>query len=99
MHEMRITRISPRGFRNLSAEPVELGERITVVHGPNGSGKTNLLEALFFGLTGHPCRSGAVRDLIGHDETTARSELDLADGERNRTMLASVARDGERRHL
>jgi DNA replication and repair protein RecF len=96
---MRITSVAPRGFRNLAPDPVELGDRITVVHGPNGSGKTNLLECLFFGLTGHPCRSGAVRDLIGYEETTARSELALADGERRRTMLASAARDGERRHM
>jgi DNA replication and repair protein RecF len=99
MHDMRITSIAPRGFRNLAPDAVELGERITVVHGPNGSGKTNLLEALFFGLTGHPCRSGAVRDLIAHDEATARAELGLSDGDRHREMLASVARDGERRHL
>src|ERR1044072_2247318 len=99
MHDLRITGISPRGFRNLAPEPVELGDRITVVHGSNGSGKTNLLEALFFGLTGHPCRSGAVRDLIGHEESTARSEPELADGGRRGTLLASVPRDGERRHL
>jgi DNA replication and repair protein RecF len=96
---MRLTSISPRGFRNLAAEQVELGAAITVVHGPNGSGKTNLLEALFFGLTGHPCRSGAVRDLIAHDEPAARVELGLEGDGRRRNLLASVARDGERRHL
>jgi DNA replication and repair protein RecF len=96
---MRVTGVSPRGFRNLTDAPVELGGAITVVHGPNGAGKTNLLEALFFGLTGHPCRSGAVRDLIAHEEPTARVELGLSDGERRRTMLASASRDGDRRHL
>lgn len=96
---MQVTGVSPRGFRNLTGAPVELGDAITVVHGPNGSGKTNLLEALFFGLTGHPCRSGAVRDLIAHEESTTRVELGLSDGERHRTLLASVSRNGDRRHL
>ncbi|MFN2611895.1 MAG: DNA replication/repair protein RecF [Solirubrobacterales bacterium] len=96
---MRITTVAPRAFRNLAGTPVELGEAITVVHGPNGSGKTNLLEAIFFGLTGHPCRAGAVRDLIAYQQPAARVELTLSDSRRNRTLLASAARDGERRHL
>ena len=43
---MSIRRFSVNGFRNLAAQELEFGAGITVVVGPNGSGKTNLLEAL-----------------------------------------------------
>jgi DNA replication and repair protein RecF len=41
-----LNRISLIGFRNLSAQELEFCPGLTVVVGPNGSGKTNLLEAL-----------------------------------------------------
>jgi DNA replication and repair protein RecF len=39
-------RFSLTGFRNLAAQELEFRPGLTVVVGPNGSGKTNLLEAL-----------------------------------------------------
>ena len=49
---MRIARVDPLSFRNLADAEIELGPGLTVLHGPNGAGKTNLLEAVFFALTG-----------------------------------------------
>lgn len=43
---MSIRRFSVAGFRNLAAQELQPGERLTVVTGANGSGKTNLLEAV-----------------------------------------------------
>ncbi len=96
---MRVGSVEPHGFRNLADARVELGERITVVHGPNGAGKTNLLEAVYFGLTGHSCRGGADRDSIRHGGDAARVELELVDPDGRHTLLASLARDGERRRM
>ncbi len=99
---MRVVSVEPHGFRNLRDAASGLGERITVVHGPNAAGKTNLLEALYFGLTGHSCRASADRDLIAHGEPAARVELALADGrdgDDDHDLLASIGRDGERRRL
>jgi DNA replication and repair protein RecF len=41
-----IRRLSVNSFRNLAAQELEFRPGITVVVGPNGSGKTNLLESL-----------------------------------------------------
>src|SRR4051794_15402419 len=85
-----------RGFRNLVEARSGLAASLLVVHGPDGAGKTNLLEAIFFGLTGRSFRTGNDRDLIRYGEEGARVELDLAD---SGTLLAALDRSGERRHL
>ena len=43
---------------------IELGPGIFTLVGPNGAGKTNLLEALYFALTGRSFRTADRRDLI-----------------------------------
>src|SRR5262245_12044177 len=94
---MVVAALESRGFRNLADTRIELPASIVVVHGDNGAGKTNLLEAVYFGLTGRSFRTGNDRDLIRFEEPTARVELDLdPTGAR---LLASLDRSGERRHL
>src|SRR5689334_8029184 len=86
-----------RGFRNLADDRLATEAGIVVVCGANGAGKTNLLEAVYFGLTGRSFRAGNDRDMIRFDADAARVELDLA-GERGR-LLAAIERSGDRRHL
>ena len=46
------------GFRNLDAGRARARRRASpCCRGPNGAGKTNLLEALYFALTGRSCRT------------------------------------------
>src|SRR3954463_9249130 len=86
-----------RGFRNLIDGQTAIGDGIVIVHGSNGAGKTNLLEALYFGLTGRSFRTAHDRDMIRFDENGARVELDL--GTPAGRLLAAIDRSGERRHL
>jgi DNA replication and repair protein RecF len=95
----QLARVRTLQFRNLDSAEVELGAEITVVHGANGAGKTNLLEAIYFALTGHACRGGNDRDLIAHEADAARAEVDLVNDDGTRTLLSSIGRDGERRRL
>ena len=44
---MRIDRIGTTSFRNLTALDISFSSGANVFYGENGSGKTNLLEALF----------------------------------------------------
>src|SRR2546421_4848882 len=79
---MRVVRLTLRDFRSYSAADVHLGEGITVVHGRNGAGKTNLLEALYVGCTGRSWRASNDAELIRFGADVARVELsgDAEDG-------------------
>src|SRR3954468_11026640 len=70
-----VTRLRLRDFRSYASADVELGTGLTVVHGRNGAGKTNLLEALYFGCTERSCRTAADRELVRFGTKVARVEV------------------------
>ncbi len=72
---MRIVRLSMRNFRSYAAADVELGPGVTVVTGSNGAGKTNLLDALYFGCTGRSSRTTNERELVRFGEQVVRVEV------------------------
>ncbi len=76
---MVVTRVRMRGFRSYGSAEVRLGPQLTVVHGHNGAGKTNLLEAVYFGCTGRSCRTTNEREVLGFDASAARVEVDCRD--------------------
>lgn len=93
--------IEAKGYRNLLGEvSLSIDPCLTVFHGSNGAGKTNLLDAIHFGLTGASIRSGTIKNVIGFDADAARVEIGFVDpnGTQHRT-LASLDRSGDRRNL
>lgn len=97
---MRVASLDLRDFRSLERIELEIGPGITTVLGENGTGKTNLLEALYFGLSGRSFRTRDRRELIRFGSEVARSELVVeAEGPTSHTLLASVSRAEGRRHL
>ena len=100
---MRVARVVPHSFRNLADAAIDLGPGLTVLHGPNGAGKTNVLEALFFALTGRSCRTRREREMIAFGGELARVEalLEPDDGEHADpiAMLASISSGEARRRL
>lgn len=60
-------------FRSYQEHVVNFGEGVNIIVGPNGSGKTNLLEALYVLSTGGSFR-GHDRDLVRHGEEWFRLE-------------------------
>jgi DNA replication and repair protein RecF len=96
---MLATRIRVLGFRNLQSQEVEIGPRITLLWGSNGSGKTNLLEALYTALAGRSCRTRTEREAIAFGEPIARVEVELESEGQSSTFLWSLERGGDRRHL
>ncbi|HEV7616399.1 MAG TPA: DNA replication and repair protein RecF [Solirubrobacterales bacterium] len=97
---MLVTAIEARPVRSLDDVRVELDPGIVSVVGPNGVGKTNLVESLYFALTGRSFRTSDRRDLIPFGGSLARAEATLRDSDGlERRLLASVSRSEGRRHL
>jgi DNA replication and repair protein RecF len=72
-----VRRLRVRDFRTYASVDVALGAGLTVVHGRNGAGKTNLLEALYFGCTGRSCRTSDERRVVRFDQPAARVEVEV----------------------
>jgi DNA replication and repair protein RecF len=95
-----VTAIEARPLRSLGRLRVELPPGIVSVVGPNGAGKTNLVEALYFALTGRSFRTSDRRELIPFGGSLARAEATVRDEDDvEHRLLASVSRAEGRRHL
>jgi DNA replication and repair protein RecF len=70
---VRVSRVLLRDFRNYERAEVHLAGGLTVVWGENGAGKTNLLEGLYFGLTGRSCRTANEREVVRQGASLARA--------------------------
>jgi DNA replication and repair protein RecF len=95
-----VAAVEVRQLRSLADVRIELGEGIVSLIGPNGAGKTNLLEALYFALTGRSFRTSDRREMIPFGAQFARAEVSVRDqdGAEHR-LLASISRAEGRRHL
>lgn len=97
---MLVTAIEAKPLRSLDRVRIDLAPGIVSVIGPNGTGKTNLIEALYFALTGRSFRTSDRRDLIPFGGSLARAEATIRDEDGlERRLLASVSRSEGRRHL
>jgi DNA replication and repair protein RecF len=96
---MIATRLRLRNFRSYASADVSLGPGLTVVHGRNGAGKTNLVEGLYFGCTGRSCRTSNEREVVHFDAKVARVEVDLRDGEGAEHSLSVGFEPGEAKRL
>ncbi len=97
---MLVTAIEASPLRSLDGVRVDLAPGVVSVVGPNGVGKTNLVEALYFALTGRSFRTSDRRDLIPFGASFARAEATVRDEDGlERRLLASVSRSEGRRHL
>jgi len=97
---MIVTRLRLRDFRSYANADVALGRGLTVVHGRNGAGKTNLLEGLYFGCTGRSCRTSNEREVVRFAAPAARVEVDLRDdhGQEHALTVGFAPGDAKRLH-
>jgi len=76
-----ISKIRLQHFRSYADASFELSPEVTIVAGPNASGKTNLLEAILVAVQGGSFRAKD-QELIRHDQDWARVDAETADGVR-----------------
>ena len=86
---LRLIRLTLSQFRNYDSLSWRPGGRIVVVSGPNGSGKTNLLEAISLLVPGRGLRGARIAELARHGAAawavaarlaTPRGETDIGTG-------------------
>ncbi len=71
---MRLHRLKLANFRQHAETDITLGDGITAIIGPNGVGKTTLLEAIAWAFYGTPAVRGT-RDSIRWNRAPARSQV------------------------
>jgi len=86
---MHLTQLNISNFRNFSSAELSFCDGINIFHGQNGSGKTNLLEAIFVVLLGRSARGA--NDIIMLNEQSEYYRLEaevLKDGRSHLFALA-----------
>lgn len=96
---MRATRISARGFRNLADLDLGLPEAGAAILGPNGHGKTSLLEALAYPVLHRSVRGAADAEIVRFGGDGFHVRVAFADGDRPRTVEAGYQVAGRRKRL
>jgi DNA replication and repair protein RecF len=92
-----IVSVQLRDFRTYVRAEAHLGQGLTVVHGPNGVGKSNLLEAIYFGCTARSPRTHNERELVRFGAEAARVVVRTTDGDEPHELsvgFGALAGDG-----
>jgi len=90
--EVRFTRLSARGFRNLQPGSCALPPSGAVLLGPNGQGKTNLLEALYYPVLLRSLRGAVDGELVSFGDPGFELALDFeAQGCQRRVRVEYLA--------
>jgi len=59
-------------FRNFKKKTIDFSQKVTVIVGPNASGKTNILEALFLLSTGKSLKASIEEEMVNYEADIAR---------------------------
>lgn len=90
---MVVKKISVNGLRSYALYSAELHPEVTLIVGKNGTGKTTLLEAIYFMHRGTSFR-GRDRDIIPYESTNAEIKVDFDDGNARKAFIVLQA-DGK----
>ncbi len=100
---MKCHAVSLAGFRNIEQATVRFTDGVNVLWGENAQGKTNLLEAIYFGAIGRSFRSLHAREAIGFGREHATISLDFEARERLQNitvrLFQSKLRSIEKNHV
>lgn len=66
-----IKSINLQNFRNFKKKVIDLSEKLTIIVGPNASGKTNILESLYLLSTGKSFKAQIEEEMIEYNSSIA----------------------------
>ena len=74
---MYIERISLKNFRNIKSQEIgPFSSGVNLLTGKNGSGKTNILEALGLSSIAKSCRGAESQEMVGFGSESAMVEIE-----------------------
>jgi DNA replication and repair protein RecF len=94
---LRVERLVTRGFRNLGTTTLDPGPGFNVVHGDNGAGKSNLLEAIHYLGALRSFRGARAEDLVGVEDDKALLQARVSGESFGRTLKVLISRTEPRR--
>ena len=95
---MRICSLAVQNFKNAEKETILFSEGINVIYGKNASGKTNLLEAIFFFASSRSFRGCKEKEMIQFGKSFSTAELVFESNQVQRTMRVLLQKN-ERRQI
>lgn len=90
---MHIDRLEITNFRNYDSASLELDRGLNVVYGKNASGKTNLVESIYYAALGKSPRTSKVKEMIRWDSDTLNIKINLV--KRFRSYNIALRHDGK----
>ena len=91
---MQIKNLRLKNFRNHSNQSFEFSDNLNVLTGPNGVGKTNIVEAIYYLSLGRSFRAVEDNDLIKKNQDRAEINAVITEGELNRKIKVVITRTG-----
>ncbi len=94
---MQINSLSTVGFRNLRSVRLKFSEGVNILSGKNGSGKTNILEAIHTLCLGRSQRGAGDQVMVCRDADLYRLEGELVTDREQLTVTAAYQRGGRKK--
>ncbi|MYM63776.1 DNA replication/repair protein RecF [Pseudomaricurvus sp. HS19] len=90
---MTLRRLLAHDFRNIKSLDIELSPQLNIFFGPNGSGKTSILEAISTLSMGRSFRSRKYKTVINHDAQSYTLHGQVLDEQLQAPVSLGVQRD------
>ena len=94
---MHIASLKTTNFRNLNGVELQFVPEVNVFHGLNGSGKTNLLEALHVCCLGKSQRGAQDQTMVRSQTDVYRLECALQEDDRRKEVAVAAQRGGRKK--
>lgn len=93
IRNMKICNLKLTNFRNHTNLSIDFDEKLTLIEGPNGSGKTNILEAIYILGTGKSHRAHYDRDLIQYGQSFCTIEGNIKTSTDNLNLQVQIQKN------